>query len=92
MEGDRNAAWGLVGEVEEASLLSVERAARGRENDMWPDEDRDSAQSPVAALPIQRPLCCVEQDSALSLQPDFCEPSCFGSCPAKSWRGSELDC
>jgi len=43
MEGDRNGVWGLEGEVEEASLLSVERAARGRENDMWPDEGRDSA-------------------------------------------------
>ena len=93
MEGDRNVVWGRAVEVEEASLLSVERAAQGRENERWPDVDRDSARLPAAALPTRpAPLCCVEQDSVPSLQPDFCEPSCFGSCPAKSWRGSELDC
>ena len=92
MAGDRNVVSGLVGEVEAAWLLSVERAARGRENDMWPDEGRDSARSPVEVQLTRPPLCCVEQDSALSWLPDFCEPSCFGSCPVNLWRGSELDC
>ena len=93
MEGDRNGVWGLAGEVEEASLLSVfEKSAQVRENDMRPDEGRDSAQLPVEVLPTQSPLCCVEQDTVPSLQPDFCVPSCFGNFPAKSWRGSELDC
>ena len=66
MAGDRNVVSGLAVEVEEASLLSVERAARGRENDMWLDEDRDSAQSPVEVQPARPPLCCVEQDIAPS--------------------------
>ena len=66
MEGDRNVVSGLVGEVEEVWLLSVERAARGRENDTWRDEGTDSAQSPVEVQPARPPLYCVEQDSAPS--------------------------
>ena len=66
MAGDRNVVSGLVVEVEEASQLSVERAARGRENDMWLDEGMDSARLPFEVQPTRPPLCCDEQDIALS--------------------------
>ena len=81
-----------MGEVGEDLLLSVERSAPGRETDTWHDADTDSAQSPVEALLTPPLLCCGVQDSVPSWQPDFSEPSCFGSCLEKLWKESERDC